>query len=284
MSFCSNCGNDVGNSNFCNVCGEPTSNRQSSTRSSNTRRVEYEGTVYKCPNCGEVLPAFTARCPACGFEIRDGSSSESTKKLYSELKLAASDEERINLVKMFPIPNSKEDIMEFMITAVSNFDAEYYALNENESSLASAWMTKIEQCYQKAKVVLVYTPYFAGIENAYNDVKLKIKKAKSARKKKKVLGVFLIVIGVFLCMISYPPLVAIGVTLLVVGIIFVSKKKKTETKQAVTASVAREDSITMAPVKKTGFASWHVVGKIWWIILNIYTFGIPAIIYSRRRK
>ena len=35
---------------------------------------------------------------------------------------------------------------------------------------------------------------------------------------------------------------------------------------------------------KKGFSSWSFPGKVAWIILNIYTLGIPAIIYSLSRK
>ena len=35
--------------------------------------------------------------------------------------------------------------------------------------------------------------------------------------------------------------------------------------------------------KKSGFSSWSGLGKFMWIILNIYTCGIPAIIYACTR-
>lgn len=64
MPYCSKCGAQVSaEDKFCSKCGQPI-NKESS------RTTIYEGEIHKCPNCGEVLDAFSVVCPACGYEIR----------------------------------------------------------------------------------------------------------------------------------------------------------------------------------------------------------------------
>lgn len=43
-------------------------------------------------------------------------------------------------------------------------------------------------------------------------------------------------------------------------------------------------AIAYAPQEKAGWSSWTTAGKVWWVILNIYTFCIPLVIYSFKNK
>ena len=104
--FCCNCGEklDVG-SKFCYYCGTPTGAAmkkmgesiiepivipaQESVAAKTTptpvqnfeeptteRKTVYQGEIYKCPSCGEILNAFTAICSTCGTELREAKSSK----------------------------------------------------------------------------------------------------------------------------------------------------------------------------------------------------------------
>ena len=39
-----------------------------------------------------------------------------------------------------------------MLLASSNFDASYYATHLHEEDISDAWLSKVEQCYEKAKL------------------------------------------------------------------------------------------------------------------------------------
>jgi predicted Zn-ribbon and HTH transcriptional regulator len=92
--------------------------------------------VKKCPNCGEVIPSMAVKCRTCGYEFRDVEVSSSIRKLFDQLN-AIEGQRKINidersidedsivlkkreLIRSFPVPNTKEDIFEFLSLALPN--------------------------------------------------------------------------------------------------------------------------------------------------------------------
>lgn len=168
MAFCTNCGQQVADgAKFCANCGTPTMQNNANTE----RKTVFDGEIHKCPHCGEVLKAFETICPTCKFEIRGAKGSNAVKDLAEKLENASSEKQRIIIIKNFPIPNTKEDIFEFMLLASSNFDASYYATHLHEEDISDAWLTKIEQCYQKAKLAFGSHSDFERIESVYLKIK-----------------------------------------------------------------------------------------------------------------
>lgn len=228
MAFCRNCGNKlIDNSKFCQNCGCPTS---VDSPNDSVRKQEYVGKVFKCPNCGEVLESFLTRCPSCGMELRGSKAANSVrelalkleaieahreyekpqsifKKVYSASALSKTDEQKISLIRSFSIPNTKEDILEFMILATANVDMSSYADGESDIRTASsravsnAWLAKCEQAYEKAKVSIPLSDQcYIRIEELYQKTKKDLKKNKGANLKKsfKLLG---IIYGVLIALI-----------------------------------------------------------------------------------
>lgn len=164
---------------------EPTQperqNQQVQNNQPNQRRTVYEGEIHKCPICGENLPSFAAECPACGHEIRGTASTISITEFSLKLGQLQSDEEKSDYIRYFPIPNSKEDIFEFLILASTNV---------HEGSLATtvseAWMIKVEQCYQKAKLSFSNSDDLSKIRQTYDDFKSLLEEAKNKEKHKKI--------------------------------------------------------------------------------------------------
>lgn len=153
MRYCSNCGQKVDDgAKFCSNCGTPISIFSANTQTQ--RKAAYDGVIHKCPNCGEILNSFTSKCPACGYELRGTTAANSVKELYKNIQEAKSDSEVVRLIKVFPVPNNKEDILEFMILASSNFNEEAYVEHLTEENISAAWFSKIEQCYKKANLSL----------------------------------------------------------------------------------------------------------------------------------
>lgn len=210
MAYCQNCGQKLDEKfSFCPECGSPVLHKDMSIR-----RQKFAGEIIKCPNCGEILNAFSSQCPACGYELRNSDSSDSIKAFTQELKnieaertnnkngglkntLAKAfgtnnttdhiDQLLANRISNFAVPNTKEDIFEFMILAASNIDPmshntsnEGYSSSERESKLmiSNAWDAKYNQVYQKAKIMFPEDSRLITIENLYNNKQKQIKKEK----------------------------------------------------------------------------------------------------------
>ncbi|MEE0958053.1 MAG: zinc ribbon domain-containing protein [Ruminococcus sp.] len=169
MTFCVNCGCAVKEDDmYCPKCGAEINELKSTIE--HTRKEVYDGEVKKCPNCGEVLKSFEAYCSCCGYELRNVTVSQSVLELSNRIQQLelqkgkmrrASSKNQIDnqigtIISSFPIPNTKEDITEFLILATSNMD------------VSKAWQPKVEQAYVKAKTVLSADD-FAQVELIYKD-------------------------------------------------------------------------------------------------------------------
>ena len=172
MMFCPYCGTKLDDgARFCKNCGEAISGNDQGDRkfrdkeplsgNPTERKTVYEGYVYKCPNCGEVLDSFAVNCPTCGYELRGSAATSSVQRLYWELNRAVTAEQKAMIIRNYPIPNSKEDIIEFMILASSNIGGEL------DNGVFEAWIAKFEQAYQKAQLTLKNDPVFSQIEEIY---------------------------------------------------------------------------------------------------------------------
>ena len=219
-SFCSNCGTKLNSgAKFCSGCGASVGGTVTQTpppipnlptNTPNKRQQEYDGTIYKCPNCGCAITQTTAICPDCGIKItgRSAVSSvqqfnnqlmeiEATRKptkfgVFSSLTVDPADTRKLSLIRSFPIPNTIDDILEFMMLAVANIEVglskntamnRWNASAKSESSLtigktiSDAWVSKMQQAYQKAEIAFPNDPAFRQVQKIYFDKmkELKIK-------------------------------------------------------------------------------------------------------------
>lgn len=202
MAFCSNCGSKVvDGAKFCKYCGTPIT-INSDSNSQNQRQQEFEGKIYKCPNCGEVLRSFVRNCPSCGLELRGTKATSAVREfalkleaielhredekprgLFSDMELITkTDKQKISLIQSFSVPNTKEDMLEFMILATSNINMKSYdSMNEtpkSEKAISDAWLTKIKQVYEKAKSSFGNEEDFQQIQSLYESCNSNIKKTK----------------------------------------------------------------------------------------------------------
>jgi hypothetical protein len=80
-----------------------------------------------CPNCGKQVPPMTLKCE-CGYEFTKAKAISSVQELVDKIDMINMDytsvaerEKKIcDAIELFPVPNTKEDILEFMSLAVSN--------------------------------------------------------------------------------------------------------------------------------------------------------------------
>lgn len=217
-SFCVNCGTrlDPG-ARFCPGCGTAVKSATTSVppipvapQNPGTRQQEFAGTVLKCPNCGAVISQTTAVCPECGHKITGQAAVSSVRTFEAQLMALESrrkksalgmfnvyagvdpvDKQKLALIQNFPIPNTVDDILEFMLLAVSNIDVSVSKKSwTNRSSnmqifamempkvISDAWVAKMQQVYQKAEILFPDDPAFTKIKQIYTDKMIELKMIK----------------------------------------------------------------------------------------------------------
>lgn len=205
MAFCSNCGHQLTEgAKFCFECGTKVNIQEPSQ--DDVRKIAYDGEIHKCPNCGDILDAYESVCKACGYEQRGSRATSSVHELavrlqqIEEARLTSNnhsrfgfgqsseiDQQKINLIRSFVIPNTKEDILEFAVLAASNVDTSAYddsygilstLQNGRRKAVSDAWLAKLKQAYQKAKLVFVGDPRISEIESLYETTSKAIKRVK----------------------------------------------------------------------------------------------------------
>lgn len=157
----------------------------------------------KCPKCGQLLSGISAVCPLCGYEIRNAKISASISELTKEINrlnqrrntitdaIASkfsgrqsnpTDEKIASLILNFVVPNTKEDIFEFMILAAGYMDAKFLAGKQKVSEVANviikAWASKFDQTFQKAKFSFGQDKDFKKIQDLYDQKMQEIEDAK----------------------------------------------------------------------------------------------------------
>lgn len=205
MAFCINCGHQLPDgAKFCFECGAKVSVPAASQNEQ--RKTVYDGEIHKCPNCGDILDAYESVCETCGYERRGtkatGSVQELARKLeaieaqrppkkatsiftqaFTQGHLSKTDEQKINLIQSFPIPNAKEDIMEFAVLAISNVDPDAFSTWNNptpyntapKQAISNAWISKFEQAYQKGRLMFGDSPELSNMYSLYLAKKRSIK-------------------------------------------------------------------------------------------------------------
>lgn len=188
MKFCQKCGNQLNDDAvFCDKCGARAASVLAPTPKNNDQN--------KCPYCGEILSSNVDRCPTCGNEIRNREVTSSVKSFFEKIESTEDEIKKIELIKVFPIPSNKEDVVEFMLLASSAFDAKHYVSNKGKETIDSAWLAKMDHCYKKAKMMFTNKADLFEIEQIYNDVQQKIKAVNKKRMICLLVGIVLILIG-----------------------------------------------------------------------------------------
>lgn len=198
--YCVNCGRKLSDdAKFCDVCG--TKVGADVCKENTSRDSEKDGKVFKCPYCGEILPSNAITCPMCGKEIRGRELSKAVQKFNDELNRINDQNKKIEFIKTYFIPNNREDIFEFMFMSSSNY---FESCNkDNKSEIAEAWLTKVNQCYEKAKFLFTNQNDINQITEIYKKT-ISAKKDKIKKKKKiLILGILFLALAVILFIVSF---------------------------------------------------------------------------------
>lgn len=141
------------------------------------------GDVKKCPACGAMVQSLQTKCSDCGHEFSNIEANASIHQLFEMLnevesqrkaetnplkafgsfmvkQIAGGDEvdnRKKDIIKTFPIPNTKEDILEFLSLALpnakkkGNFMTHQSEANKLHNDFVAVWHAKCEQVFMKAK-------------------------------------------------------------------------------------------------------------------------------------
>ncbi len=166
----------------------------STTAHQSAPKSEKYGDVRKCPSCGAIVESFTAVCPDCDYQFTNVgtvSSFTSLSKKLEELSKSISGgffsyftdagivEKKKSVIANFPIPTTKEDILEFLIMAkpLAIKTKKWYQLENREDEhvkLRSSWRAKCEQVIIKARFSLKNDPEtLAQIEQIAKELNIK---------------------------------------------------------------------------------------------------------------
>lgn len=132
-----------------------------------------EGDIKKCPSCGASVDSFNTKCADCGHEFRNIQSSISISNLFEILdqieKKRHTDprkdypvwvdnditKSKMNAISSFPIPNTKEDILEFLSMSLPQATIKLNwaenMMGGNNKELKNTWRSKCEQVIMKAR-------------------------------------------------------------------------------------------------------------------------------------
>lgn len=206
MAYCSKCGKQMKDGAiFCSSCGT----RMASSREEREgkRAEQYDGEIHKCPSCGQTLDSLEVICPSCGYELRGAEAVGSLKELSNQLQQIRmqpdkglrqtlierlgrvptdADDRAAALIKAYPIPNTKEDLIEFIITSAANINPDTFNdfkrsnVSSSDIAMSNAWLSKLEQAYQKASFMLGDDDAFEGIKELYDATMKKVRHAKRA--------------------------------------------------------------------------------------------------------
>lgn len=140
------------------------------------------GNVLKCPSCGAQVVGGSAVCPECGYAFSNVGANSSYEKLSAKLEaieVAYRDKKSIsiplygvsnkvkemaNVIRMFPIPNTRADLLEFL----ASMSAQISSMKKGQSMqvfedqmMRKAYEAKYEECVNKARISFANDPDFA---------------------------------------------------------------------------------------------------------------------------
>lgn len=144
------------------------------------------GDVKKCPACGAIVASFMTKCSDCSHDFNNLQANVSIQKLFEMLNEVESNRKikedsgifgslskkisetyggtydelskrKVEIIKNFPIPTTKNDILEFLSMAYPNAKKTGSFWNHNEpevkahNEMVPVWKNKCEQIIMKAK-------------------------------------------------------------------------------------------------------------------------------------
>ncbi|MDE5868854.1 MAG: zinc ribbon domain-containing protein [Muribaculaceae bacterium] len=171
-----------------------------------TTNISTHGEMRKCPACGAPITGLSAKCPECGHEFTNINANTTVRRLIASLNnidatagqgdLKTTNSRKVQIIRNFPIPNTKEDVIELLSLCQANM-----SVKGEDPAIRNAWKTKAEQLITKSEIIL------RDDKDAQHIIS-RIREQESKRKKKTtslIIGVIvalLIGTGIIFCVIN----------------------------------------------------------------------------------
>ena len=113
-----------------------------------------------CNNCKTSVEDGVKFCTSCGMPVGETAAASDAKGETSEVKKffkrfeIAKGSERPRVISNFIVPDTKEELLEFMIMASTIVDYSRIGTS-GETAADKAWLVKIQQAYKKGKTVFM---------------------------------------------------------------------------------------------------------------------------------
>ena len=125
--------------------------------------------VKKCPACGAIMGSLQTRCPQCGNEITHAQANSSIQKLTEKIEAVTNnnrgmldaDERIASAIRTFPVPMTREDLVEFIIAMQSRW--KNTSTDAGQDKIKQAYKAKYDECLTKAKILFADDPAFQSL-------------------------------------------------------------------------------------------------------------------------
>ena len=187
------------------------------------------GNIVKCPNCGAQVIGGSAVCTECGYAFSNVSANSSAEKLQAKLdefnrrqeqradsrgylrSLFDSDtirKHKMEIISTFPVPNTREDLLEFLTMLQAGADAtgSHDGGTSDSEDMSYAYWLLYTNCINKAKLSFPndndFQYYFQTYEKQLQKTKGIIGYVRCHQDAQILLGFFLLfIIGISICII-----------------------------------------------------------------------------------
>ena len=132
-----------------------------------------QGDIKVCPRCGGTVLSGYAKCPECGYAFMNVGANSSARLLDSRLNGVTDYEKRAHIISSFPIPNTREDLMEFLSVLEPKAFARHKG-KEKERKEKKAYYEKYIECLNKAKISFGDDPATMMFIKHYNRDKFRL--------------------------------------------------------------------------------------------------------------
>lgn len=112
-----------------------------------------------CPRCGASVQSMQLTCPECGFEFNNKEANASARELMKLLSECSDTEKQVSIIENYPIPNSRENLIEFISSCMGRCRISLSELSSSDKAeICMAWRRLSQQVVIKAQLMLKDDP------------------------------------------------------------------------------------------------------------------------------
>lgn len=120
------------------------------------------GKVLKCPKCGADYVQGSVKCPECGHEFVNREAVSSSVQFAIGIEKCEDRSELVNYIINYPIPNTKDDLIEFILAMDARKKGDFYAQTQD------AYRSKLLEAINKAKAFFPNDPQLSPLIKKYS--------------------------------------------------------------------------------------------------------------------